>query len=88
MRLSNWLYRPARTTRVIEAVERSAETGDPRSHSRWVKNLMLGRALGRLGTWRFLWKWRRAVWSAVWPYRHVRQALLDVLIPPGDFRVT
>jgi hypothetical protein len=52
MNLSRMLYRAARMSRDIEAVG----SGSPRRISRRAKNKILGRALGRTGIWRRLWK--------------------------------
>jgi hypothetical protein len=38
--------------RDIEAIE----SGDPERIKRRIKNKLLGRPLGRLGVWRWLWK--------------------------------
>ncbi len=56
LRLSTFLYRMSRTTRDIEAIERTAETGNPKYVVRRVKNKLVGRTLGRLGFWRRLWR--------------------------------
>jgi hypothetical protein len=56
MKLSNLLYRLARTSRDVEAIERTAETGKPTYIARRVRNKLVGRTLGRLGFWRQLWK--------------------------------
>jgi hypothetical protein len=50
--LSRNLYRAARVARNVEVIE----SGDPRRVNRRIKNVMLGRLLGRAGVWRFLWK--------------------------------
>jgi hypothetical protein len=52
MNLSRMLYRAARVSRDIEAVS----SGSPRRISRRAKNRIIGRALGRAGIWRRLWK--------------------------------
>jgi hypothetical protein len=52
MNLSRILYRAARVSRDIEAVS----SGNPRRISRRAKNKIVGRALGRAGFWRRLWK--------------------------------
>jgi hypothetical protein len=56
MRLSSLLYRLARTSRDFEAVEKTAETGNPTYVARRLKNKLVGRTLGRLGFWRRLWR--------------------------------
>ncbi len=56
MRLSSLLYRLARTSRDVEAVERSVETGNPAPVVRRAKNKLVGRALRRAGFWRWLWR--------------------------------
>jgi len=56
VRLSGFLYRLARASRDVEAVTRTAETGDPAYVARRVKNKLVGRTLGRLGFWRHLWR--------------------------------
>jgi len=52
MRLSRTLYRAARIANDVEAIESS----NPRRVRRRAKNVLLGRALGRAGFWRTLWK--------------------------------
>jgi hypothetical protein len=52
MGLSRMLYRAARLSRDIEAVS----SGSPRKIGRRAKNKVVGRALGRAGVWRRLWK--------------------------------
>jgi hypothetical protein len=52
MNLSRILYRAARVSRDVEAVS----SGNPRRISRRAKNKIVGRALGRAGFWRRLWK--------------------------------
>ncbi len=52
MNLSRMLYRAARASRDIGAVT----SGNPRRITRRAKNKILGRALGRAGVWRRLWK--------------------------------
>jgi hypothetical protein len=56
VRLSTALYRAARLSRDAEAVERTAETGRPVYVERRAKNVLLGRALGKLDVWGWLWK--------------------------------
>jgi hypothetical protein len=55
MRLSSRLYKAARVARTTEAVGRSVETGDPSYAGRRVRNILVGRALGKIGFWRALW---------------------------------
>jgi hypothetical protein len=50
--LASSLYRAARTTNTIEALL----SGNPTRMSRRAKNVILGRALGRAGVWRALWR--------------------------------
>ncbi len=52
MSLSSFLYRAARVSRDIEAVS----SGNPKRITRRAKNKLIGRALGRAGVWRRLWK--------------------------------
>jgi hypothetical protein len=52
MRLSRTLYRAARLTNDAEVLA----SGDPRRIRRRAKNILLGRALGRAGVWRRLWR--------------------------------
>ena len=56
MRLSRFLFKAARTARTAEAIERTVEMGDPRYVERRAKNILVGRALARLGVWRRLWR--------------------------------
>lgn len=56
VKLSQFLYRAARISRDVEAIERTAETGNPAYVARRVRNKLVGRALGRLGFWRRLWR--------------------------------
>ncbi len=56
MRLSRFLYRAARISRDLEAVEKSAATGNPEYVARRAKNKLVGRALARMGFWRRLWR--------------------------------
>jgi hypothetical protein len=46
------LYRSARILGDAEAVA----SGNPKRIERRVKNKLIGRALGRAGLWRFLWR--------------------------------
>jgi len=52
MKLRTYLYRSARTLGDVEAVA----SGDPKRIERRAKNKLLGRALGRSGFWRTLWR--------------------------------
>jgi hypothetical protein len=52
VRLSRSLYRFARAANDIETIA----SGDPKRVARRVKNKTLGRALGRGGIWRRLWR--------------------------------
>jgi hypothetical protein len=52
MRLSSCLFRAARVARDVEAVA----SGKPRRVARRAKNIAVGRALQRVGFWRWLWK--------------------------------
>jgi hypothetical protein len=52
MRLRSSLYRSARILGDVEAVA----SGNPKRITRRVKNKLLGRALGRAGIWRRLWR--------------------------------
>jgi hypothetical protein len=54
--LSDDLYKAARLSRDVRAIERTAETGDPSYVVRRVKNVLVGRMLGRAGVWRRLWR--------------------------------
>ena len=46
------LYRAARVANDVSALA----SGNPRRISRRAKNVILGRALGRAGVWRALWR--------------------------------
>jgi hypothetical protein len=50
--LTSQLYRAARLSNNISAVA----SGNPRRVARRARNVMLGRALGRAGIWRRLWR--------------------------------
>jgi hypothetical protein len=50
--LTSQLYRAARISDNISALA----SGNPRRVARRAKNVTLGRALGRAGLWRSLWK--------------------------------
>jgi hypothetical protein len=52
VKLRGFLYKSARTLGDVEAVA----SGDPKRITRRAKNKILGRALGRSGFWRFLWR--------------------------------
>jgi len=51
-RLRRLLYRDARRLGDVEALA----SGDPKRIERRAKNKLLGRALGRSGIWRTLWR--------------------------------
>jgi hypothetical protein len=51
-RLVRTLYRSARITNDIETLA----SGNPKRITRRAKNKLVGRSLGRLGFWRFLWR--------------------------------
>lgn len=50
--LTSWLYRIAR----VSADTRAVTSGNPKRVSRRIKNKLVGRALGKAGFWRRLWK--------------------------------
>jgi hypothetical protein len=50
--LTSTLYRAAR----LSATTRAIASGDPRRVARRAKNVAVGRALGRVGFWRRLWR--------------------------------
>lgn len=52
MSLTSWLYRVAR----LSADAKAVSSGDPKRIGRRAKNKLLGRALGRAGFWRRLWR--------------------------------
>ena len=52
MRRRASLYKLARNVNTISALA----SGDPRRIRRRVKNIVVGRALGKIGFWRWLWK--------------------------------
>jgi hypothetical protein len=52
MSLRGKLYRSARFLGDVQAVT----SGDPKRIERRAKNKLVGRALGRSGFWRFLWR--------------------------------
>jgi hypothetical protein len=51
--LSSQLFRAAR---IADDVEATVESGNPKRIARRAKNVALGRAIGRVGGWRRLWK--------------------------------
>ncbi len=59
MRLSRFLYRAARTSRDVEAVAKTAETGAPMYVARRAKNSLVSRALARVDFSRRLWGGRQ-----------------------------
>ncbi|HLH66800.1 MAG TPA: hypothetical protein VKV27_13970 [Solirubrobacteraceae bacterium] len=50
--LTSQLYRAARISNNLSAIA----SGNPRRVTRRAKNVVVGRALGRSGFWRWLWK--------------------------------
>lgn len=52
MSLRSNLYRSARLLGDVQAVA----SGNPKRIERRAKNKLVGRALGRVGVWRFLWR--------------------------------
>ena len=52
MSLTSALFRAAR----LSATARAIASGDPKRIGRRGKNILLGRALGRAGLWRRLWR--------------------------------
>ena len=52
MGLTSFLYRLAR----LSADTKAVASGDPKRITRRAKNKIVGRALGRAGIWRKLWK--------------------------------
>jgi hypothetical protein len=50
--LTSQLYRAAR----LSASAKAVASGDPRRIARRGKNIVVGRALGRAGVWRRLWR--------------------------------
>lgn len=52
MSLTRNLYRAARIAADVSAVT----SGDPKRMERRAKNKLIGRALGRAGLWRWLWR--------------------------------
>lgn len=51
-RMSTKLFKAARVVDDVEAVE----SGNPKRIARRAKNIAVGRAFGRAGVWRRLWK--------------------------------
>jgi hypothetical protein len=54
--LSSDLYRAARLSRDVRAVERTVETGDPTYVVGRARSVILGWLLRRAGVWQRLWK--------------------------------
>ena len=52
MRLSSGMYRAARLTNTLGALA----SGNPARVARRAKNVALGRAIGKAGGWRWLWR--------------------------------
>jgi hypothetical protein len=52
VKLTGWLFRAARPSADLDALA----SGDPKKMGRRVKNKLAGRAVGRAGFWRWLWK--------------------------------
>ena len=52
MSLHSSLYKSARILGDVQAVT----SGNPERFTRRAKNKLIGRALGRAGVWRFLWR--------------------------------
>ena len=52
MNITRWLFRTAR----MSADAKALASGDPKRIERRAKNKLVGRALGRGGIWRRLWK--------------------------------
>ena len=52
MNISRALYRAARISNNVSAIA----SGNPRRMARRAKNIAVGRAFGRAGIWRRLWK--------------------------------
>ena len=50
------LYKAARVSADVHAVEKTVQTGDPKYVARRAKNKVVGRSLGKAGVWRKLWK--------------------------------
>jgi muconolactone delta-isomerase len=50
--LTSQLYRAAR----LSATEKAVVSGDPKRMARRAKNIAVGRALGKAGVWRRLWR--------------------------------
>jgi hypothetical protein len=56
MRRTSLLYKLARRSADVDAVERSLETGSMKPIERRALNRAKGRALARVGFWRRLWR--------------------------------
>jgi len=50
MKLHTFLYKAARVANTVDAISR------PKRARRRAKNIIVGRALGKLGFWRWLWR--------------------------------
>jgi len=54
--ITSLLFRAARTSADVRSVERTLQTGSPKPVERRLKNKLIGRALGKAGIWRMLWR--------------------------------
>jgi hypothetical protein len=52
MKLTSWLFKAARLSADLDALA----SGDPKRMGRRGKNKLVGRSLGRVGLWCWLWK--------------------------------
>ncbi len=55
-RPSYYLTKASKYSRDAEALERTMATGNPDYVARRIRNRIVGRALGRAGVWRRLWR--------------------------------